>query len=316
MSKRIHVAVAVIENAHGEILLTQRASDKHQGGLWEFPGGKCETDEAITAALIREIREELAIEITAATPLISIPYTYPDLHVLLDVFRVTAFNGQPLGAEGQPMQWVTPSQLSSIPLPAANRPIVRAVQLPDRYLITPNLSDSEQLYQGVMAAATQRMHLIQLRAPTLQRKSYLQLAERLLADLPDSATLLLKGEAADVLPLVPAGWHLTAAQLSALAGQPRPLPAERWLATSCHNPAELELASALNCDFATLSPVLATATHPNTPALGWEQAQQLTLNAQLPLYFLGGMTPEDIGQASQLGAQGIAAIRGLWPITI
>lgn len=313
MSKHIRVAVAVIENGHGEILLTRRASDKHQGGLWEFPGGKCEPGEAITDALTREIREELAIEITTATPLISIPYQYPDLHVLLEVFRVTAFTGEPRGAEGQPMQWVTPTRLNDIPLPAANQPIVRAVQLPDRYLVTPDLSDSEQLYQGVIAAATQGIRLIQLRAPRLERNAYRTLAERLLAALPASTTLLLKGELDDILSFEPAGWHLTAAQLHALAGQPRPLPEGRWLAASCHNATELEQAAALGCDFATLSPVLTTASHPDAVPLGREQAAALTASAQLPVFWLGGLQPADIPATKNGGAQGVAAIRGLWP---
>lgn len=312
MSKHIRVAVAVIENGRGQILLTRRASDKHQGGLWEFPGGKCEPGEAITDALAREIREELAIEVTTATPLISIPYQYPDLHVLLEVFRVMAFDGAPQGAEGQPMQWVTPGQLNSIPLPAANRPIVRAIQLPDRYLVTPDLIDSELLYQGVITAAAQGIRLIQLRAPRLERNAYRTLAERLLADLPASTTLLLKGELDDILSFESAGWHLTSAQLPAFTGQPRPLPEGRWLAASCHNAAELEQAAALGCDFATLSPVLATASHPDTTPLGWEQSTALTASAQLPVFWLGGLKPADIPATKNVGAQGVAAIRGLW----
>lgn len=310
--KQIRVAVAVIENAAGEILLTFRAKDKHQGGLWEFPGGKCEPGEPVQQTLTREIREELAIEVTSAEPLISIPYQYPDLHVLLEVFRVTAFSGEPRGAEGQPMQWVAPNQLDSIALPAANRPIVRAIQLPNRYLITPDLNDPETLYQGSMQAANHDIALIQLRAPQLGQEAYFKLAERLLADLPNNTTLLLKGELPELLARPPAGWHLTSAQLHALSGQERPLPANRWLAASCHNQQELELAATLGCDFATLSPVLPTASHPDAPALGMEQAAELTAAAQLPVFWLGGMQITDLKKVHAGGGQGIAAIRGLW----
>lgn len=310
----VHVAVAVITAPDGTILLTRRASNKHQGGLWEFPGGKRDPDESAQDALARELREELAIEVTAAEPLISIPYQYPDLHVLLDVFRVTAFSGTPRGAEGQPMQWVTPGQLDDIPLPAANRPIVRAIQLPDRYLVTPDLADADQLYKGILAATTQNHGLIQLRTPSLAEHQYWHLTRQLLQNLPAQVQLLCKGEAGQILPLPRAGWHLTSTQLKALAGQARPLPEGRLLAASCHNARELELAARLGCDFATLSPVQPTASHPDTLALGWEQARQLTLNAQLPVYFLGGMTPADIGKAVRHGAQGIAAIRSLWPL--
>lgn len=311
-SKSVHVAVAVITAADGKILLTQRASDKHQGGLWEFPGGKCEPGEPVRDALARETREELDIEITAAEPLIKIPYQYPNLHVLLDVFRVTAFTGTPRGAEGQPMQWATAEQLDDIPLPAANHPIVKAIQLPHQYLITPSLTDVQQLYQGISNAAEQSSRLIQLRAPQLSRDDYQVLADRLLADLPDTTTLLLKGELPDLLTRPQAGWHLTSAQLHAFAGQERPLATNRWLAASCHNAEELELAAALGCDFATLSPVQPTASHPSAPALGLELATELTAAAQLPIFWLGGMQSSDLKKIRAAGGQGIAAIRGLW----
>lgn len=311
--QHIHVAVAVITAPDGKILLTRRARNKHQGGLWEFPGGKCEAGESVNTALQREIREELAIDISASEPLIRIPYQYPDLHVVLDVFRVTAFDGEPRGAEGQPMQWVTPEQLDHIPLPAANRPIVRAIQLPDRYLITPDNDNADLLYSGVMLAAKQGIHLIQLRAPTLPEKDYWRLADRLLQELPDTAQLLLKGTPEQLALHPRAGWHLTGTQLEQLAGRQHPLPENRLLTASCHSTQQLELAAALGCDFATLSPIQPTLSHPDSPALGWPAAKALALEAQLPVYFLGGMAPTDIAQARDNGAQGIAAIRSLWP---
>lgn len=311
--KSVQVAVAVITAPDGRILLTRRARDVHQGGLWEFPGGKCEPGEPVREALTREIREELAIEISAAEPLISIPYQYPELHVQLDVFRVTAFTGTPRGAEGQPMQWVAPEALDNIALPAANRPIVRAIKLPVHYLVTPDLANHRALYQGCMTAAAHGIRLIQLRAPQLDPAVYLALADRLLANLPTGVNLLLKGTAADLLQRPQAGWHLSAAQLHALSGQPRPLPAGRWLAASCHDSAELALAAALGCDFATLSPVHPTASHPGAPALGPAQAARLTATAQLPVFWLGGLQTGDLPLIHASGGQGVAAIRGLWP---
>lgn len=311
--KQVHVAVAVITAADGNILLTRRANDKHQGGLWEFPGGKCEPGETAEAALQREIREELAIEVRACEPLICIPYQYPDLHVLLEVFRVTAFDGEPHGAEGQPMQWVTPRQLDRIPLPAANQPIVRAIQLPDRYLITPDITDADQLYRGISRAIEQGVRLIQLRAPGLSEQEYWQLANRLLSTVPSHVQVLLKGTTEQLAQRPDAGWHLTGAQLEQLAGQPRPLSPHRLLTASCHDARQLALAAALGCDFACLSPVQPTHSHPGSPVLGWATAQELTLAAQLPVYWLGGMSPSDISRARHSGAQGIAAIRSLWP---
>ena len=100
--KRIHVAAAVIRCVDGQILLAKRPEDKHQGGLWEFPGGKVEASETVQAALSRELEEELGIRPSAARPLIQVRHDYPDKQVLLDVWEVSAFTGEPHGAEGQP----------------------------------------------------------------------------------------------------------------------------------------------------------------------------------------------------------------------
>lgn len=136
--KRIHVAAAVIRAVDGRVLIAKRPLDKHQGGLWEFPGGKVEAGESVEAALARELAEELGITVTAAQPLIQVRHDYPDKQVLLDVWQVLAFSGEPHGAEGQPLAWVEPAQLPGYSFPAANRPIVAAARLPDRYLITPD----------------------------------------------------------------------------------------------------------------------------------------------------------------------------------
>lgn len=314
MSTQLHVAVAVIEDAQGRILLTQRAKDKHQGGLWEFPGGKCEAGEPVLQALNRELQEELGIEVISAEPLIQIPYQYPEISVLLDVHRVTAYRGEAHGAEGQPMQWVAKSALQAIAFPAANRPIVCAVQLPKHYMITPPQLDADALYQGVMRAAKQGIELVQLRAPLLDERAYFALVERLLKDLPNSCRLLIKGSLEQVLSYEQAGWHPTSTQLEQLAQHARrPLPANRWLATSCHNAEQLAWAAQIQADFACLSPVQATASHPEAQPLGWSLTAKLVAEAQLPVYLLGGMQPSDLPQARTIGAQGIAAIRGLWP---
>ena len=88
-SRVVHVAVGVIVDKNENILIAKRADTAHQGGLWEFPGGKVEQGENIFAALKRELQEELAIEITATQPLIKIRHDYGDKIVLLDVHKVT-----------------------------------------------------------------------------------------------------------------------------------------------------------------------------------------------------------------------------------
>eukprot|EP01137_Pigoraptor_chileana_P016793 Opistho-2@73895 len=100
--KRVHVAAAVIRDDSGKILIARRADTQHQGGLWEFPGGKVEADESVECALARELQEELGIVVGAARPLIKVRHDYPDKQVLLDVWEVSSFSGEPHGAEGQP----------------------------------------------------------------------------------------------------------------------------------------------------------------------------------------------------------------------
>ena len=123
----VHVAVGVILDGDRNILLTRRALDTHQGGLWEFPGGKVEEGESTREALARELREELGIEIGRTSALLEVHHDYGDKVVLLDVQMVWEFRGEARPREGQPMAWVAPQALSQYPFPAANLPIVAAV---------------------------------------------------------------------------------------------------------------------------------------------------------------------------------------------
>ena len=298
--KRIHVAAAVIRGADGRVLIAKRPLDKHQGGLWEFPGGKVEAGERVEAALARELLEELGIVVTAAQPLIQVRHNYPDKQVLLDVWEVQAFTGEPHGAEGQPLMWVTADQLTNYSFPAAN-------------LITPDGLAPQRLLEGLARALDDGIRLIQLRVPSLPPTAYRALAERALPLCEGRAQLMLKGPLQWACDYPEAGWHLTADQLREHAGRERPIAANRWLAASCHDAEELALAAALGVDFVTLSPVLATASHPDASPLGWAQVVDLLLGFDRPAYLLGGLQASDLSPARQAGAQGVAAIRAFWP---
>jgi len=123
----VHVAVGVILDPDRNVLITRRDPDSHQGGLWEFPGGKVEDDETLPAALARELREELGIEIGRTSPLLEIRHDYGDKSVFLDVHIVWEFSGEAVPLERQPMAWVTAAELPRYEFPAANVPIVHAV---------------------------------------------------------------------------------------------------------------------------------------------------------------------------------------------
>lgn len=120
----IEVAVGLIENAAGEYLIALRHQSRHQGGLWEFPGGKIETGESGFDALVRELYEEVGIRVTQAHYLHDIRHDYPDKSVCLKLWHVSSFNGEAHGREDQPLQWVKPDQLISYEFPLANQPII------------------------------------------------------------------------------------------------------------------------------------------------------------------------------------------------
>ena len=124
---RIEVAVGVLIDEQGFILISRRSEGSHQGGLWEFPGGKVEQGESPAEALHRELLEELGTQIDGALPLIDVVHDYGDKEVALRVMTVDTWSGEPYGAEGQPLAWVSPSELSQFKFPAANQPIVDAL---------------------------------------------------------------------------------------------------------------------------------------------------------------------------------------------
>ncbi|MEE4191183.1 MAG: 8-oxo-dGTP diphosphatase MutT [Halieaceae bacterium] len=123
---RVHVAVGVILGPDGNILISKRPVDAHQGGLWEFPGGKVEAGETVQAALDRELQEELGIRVTSCRALLEVHHDYADKQVFLDVWVIDGFHGEPMGREGQPLAWCAPAALTNYDFPAANQPIVDA----------------------------------------------------------------------------------------------------------------------------------------------------------------------------------------------
>ena len=118
------VAVGVLIDDEGRVLVSRRAVDAHQGGLWEFPGGKVEAAESIVDALRRELKEELGVEVDDSEPLMTIEHDYEDKRVQLDVHRIKRWQGEARGLEGQPIAWQFPVDLRQWPFPAANTPIL------------------------------------------------------------------------------------------------------------------------------------------------------------------------------------------------
>lgn len=128
MGAEITVAAGVLEADDGSVLIARRPDDKHAGGFWEFPGGKLAAGETARAALDRELAEELGIEVLEAKPLIGYRHSYPERDVVLRVFRVLRYRGEPEGREGQPLRWVVPDELLDAGLLPADEPVVEALK--------------------------------------------------------------------------------------------------------------------------------------------------------------------------------------------
>ncbi len=126
-SPSINVAAGVLLDIRGQVLISRRLPGTHQAGAWEFPGGKIKVGETPLAALTRELTEELGIIITAAAPLTRFTHRYADRTVVLDVWRVTEYDGMPRGLEGQPIRWAALESLLVLGLLLADRPIVDAL---------------------------------------------------------------------------------------------------------------------------------------------------------------------------------------------
>ncbi|MFC3390486.1 Nudix family hydrolase [Aidingimonas halophila] len=313
VKRRVHVAAAAMISRDGrQVLIARRPSTVDQGGLWEFPGGKLAPYETGFEALKRELHEELGVEIQRAQPLIRVHHEYPDKHVLMDVWQVREYAGEPFGREGQAVRWVRLDELFNYPFPAANMPILRAVMLPTEYLITAEEADDATFMSKLERALSEdAVRLVQLRAKTLENDAFVSRAKKALELCRRyEARLLLNGDPRLLDEVDADGIHLTSEQLMSL--ERRPVPEDKWLAASTHDQAQLEQAGRIGCDFVTLSPLRTTPTHPDVYPMGWHDFQQLVERAAMPVFALGGMTRHDADHARGVGAQGIASIRDFW----
>lgn len=312
MKRVVHVAVGVVVDPEGKVLIALRPEQAHQGGLWEFPGGKCEPGEPVEVALARELREEVGITVLRQRPFCLIRHDYGDKDVLLDVWKVDAFTGTAIGKEGQPIRWAEIPTLDPVLFPAANRAIIRRLQLPDTIAITGEADCEDDFLDRFQRLLDASPGMIQLRAPQLDPQSYLTRAQRCLQLCRTRGVrLLLNTEPAVADQLRADGLHVNARSLLSLAH--RPVADDRLFSASCHTPDELSHAQMLGADFVFLSPVQRTASHPEQPALGWQAFAVMARRVSVPVYALGGLGGEDLAVAREHGAAGVAAISAWWP---
>lgn len=333
-SKIVEVAAAVLQKSDASFLLAQRPSNKIWAGYWEFPGGKIEPGETPYHALVRELHEELGIEVQAATPWLTRVFTYPHATVRLHFFRVTEWSGELHPHEGQVFSWQSILNVNSIqetsassfprmhgngvvfgitvsPILPANEPILRALSLSTVYAISNVQELGEQEFMRLLKIALQNgLRLVQLREKNYSREALRELALKMLAMMRQhGARLIINADIELAQEIGADGVQLTGTQLSELSER----PAVEWCAASCHSVEELRRAEELGCDLALLSPVLPTQSHPGAPHFGWEKFAEMVAGATIPVYALGGMAPSDMLIAQQHGAHGIALLRQAWP---
>lgn len=310
---QIHVAVATIVNDNDEVFICKRHADSHQGGLWEFPGGKVEANETVQQALVRELHEETGITISESRPLIRVHHDYGDKAVLLDVWKVQHYTGTPHGKEAQPARWAAIATLDANEFPAADVAIIKALQLPERYLITGSFDTLDEFSDKLSKVLSSDIRLVQLRLKPDWLQQNLVLADQVL----EQAETLCARAHAMLLLNVPESLrakshcnniHADSTMLLKLSSRPDC----DVFSASCHTQQDLEKAEALHADFAVLSPVQKTSTHPDAEPLGWAAFQNLVEPVNLPVFALGGVGDVDIKTAHMHGGQGVAGIGAFW----
>ncbi len=316
MNTRIHVAVGVIYNSDkNKVLITKRTAKQHLAGLWEFPGGKVEDNEDVMSALRRELYEELGITVEEAKQLTTVSYNYPDKQVLLDVWEVNAWRGDVESKENQEIVWSLVNELNNYNFPDANKHIIQTLSLGQFYVISqPTYQDSSRFLSVVNDCYTAGLKLFQLRLEYRNEPDFSMLIKQI-SELSKrhNGKLILNGTPEDVNTYEIDGIHLNSKELKKHIS--RPISENYILGASCHNEEELILAEKLNVNYAFVSPILKTTSHPDKEEIGWEKFHTLKKKVKFPVYALGGLNPTDLEVAKLYDAFGIAMISAIWNST-
>lgn len=310
MKKIVDVAAAVIRRGDGSFLLGRRPPGGIYAGYWEFPGGKVEAGESPRLALLRELQEELGIEVESAYPWIVREFTYEHAHVRLHFFRVLQWSGELRDLQHDALAWQSVGKVTAAPLLPANAPVLAALALPDFYAISHAAEIGVDAQLAALARALdQGLRLVQLREPELpvaRRAAFIQAAIDLCRQF--GARVLVNGDLAQARDSHADGVHMTAAQLMSCKSRPDfPL-----VAASCHDRLELAQAARLGLDFVVVGAIKETPSHPGRPGMGWNRLAEMIAGYSLPVYALGGLMAGDMQAAWRAGAHGIAAMRAAW----
>jgi 8-oxo-dGTP diphosphatase len=321
------VAVGIVFDDRGRVLVGQRVAGKPYGGWWEFPGGKFEPGEDAHAALVRELDEELGIAVERSDPWLVREHVYEHAHVRLHFRHVTRWRGEARGREGQALVWRDPAAIDVAPLRPAAIAAVRWLALPRRYWLTDAtrlgmIAFLEALDERLAALARDwadpdARAMLLLREPAMAPADVSALHDAITrrigaAGLGGRLPLLVSSRH----PSTTAGMHLTGRDLAQRATAPPAGAAARtgatYLAASCHAPGDLASAEHAGVDFVVYGPVLPTASHPGARGIGWGGLAQEIALTPVPVFALGGVGPGDLDRARRSGAHGVAMQRAAW----
>jgi len=307
----IHVAVGIIVNSNNEVLISKRSSDVHQANRWEFPGGKIELNEKPFHALIRELKEELGIDVHRYQFIKKIKHDYGDKSVCLHTFLVDGFSGEPSGIEGQPVQWVTKSQINDFQFPDANLPILNTLRLEDVIQITGAFNSLSELIDKTKQCIARGIKIIHFRAHDLDDDTYIDYAVAALEICRKCSVLLILNRSLSVFDYVGAdGIHLNRYEMRKY--KERPCAQDKLLSVSCHNEEELNYAEMLDADYCFLSPVKKAISHDAGEALGFDGFESLLEDKYVPTYALGGMFLSDLEMVKMKKGRGVAVVSENW----
>ena len=306
----IDVAVSVVRDDRGRVLLAERTPRQVSAGFWELPGGKIDGAESAAQAAARELHEEIGIDAEGLAPWIVYEHAFPTKRVRLHFFRADRWRGQPHGREGQRLAWVDAAAPAVGPLLPSNARALAALGLPPLLAIThagDGAGTQAFVARELPALLAAGVRLLQVRESRLSGAQRVHFARRIGERArAHGARMMLAGTALECSQAAADGQHSTAAQLRASSARP---PVALWSA-SCHDLDDLRCAERLGADFVIVSPVCASATHPGAAALGWANFAHIAAATPLPVYAQGGLGAADLAPARRHGAAGIAVNAG------
>ncbi len=306
----VNVSVAILINADYQVLLGQRPFPKSWEGWWEFPGGKIKKNETFVDALYREIYEEIGIKITKFKKWVTRQYSYDNLDVTLQFFKVYKWDGEITPKENQKLVWTNLKNPNVSPILPANLFIQNAFDLPSYYAIT-NLSESPKklFLKQLQEKIDNGLEIIQIREKDISFEELKKFSKEVIKICkPQGVKVIINSYINLAHELKADGVHLTSKDLNSI----KKIPQNLIVSASCHTQKDIDIAEKIKIHFIVLSTVKKTLSHPDMKPMGWNKFRKIANKVNIPIYALGGLGIEDYQIALENGAIGIASQRSIW----